>query len=216
MSAERRAEIGRKTTARLRRTEGVQGVEGIGLDLYVRQNFLHPAECATLIAMTEARRRPSTIFAIGDDDPGFRTSESGDLDRSDAFVAAIDARISGLLGIKERHGETIQGQRYAVGQVFKAHHDWFVVDSDYWAAQRAHGGQRTWTTMIYLDEPVAGGETVFARAGLTVTPRTAMLLAWNNMDASGQPSGQALHESVAVTAGVKTIITKWFRENIWA
>ncbi len=215
MSQQANSEFGGTVAARLGRTDGVQRVAGTGLDLHVRQNFLYPHECAALIAMTEARRRPSTLLAVGKDDRAYRTSESGDLDRGDPLVAAIDARIAGLLGLDVRHGETLQGQRYAVGQVFRAHQDWFVVGSHYWDAQRSQGGQRTWTAMIYLDEPVGGGETVFSRAGLTVTPHAAMLLAWDNMDATGEPNEQALHESVAVSAGVKTIVTKWFREGFW-
>lgn len=69
--------------------------------------------------------------------------------------------------------------------------------------------------MIYLDEPGAGGETWFSAAGLKVSPRTAMLLAWNNMDPFGEPNPQALHESLPVTAGTKNIVTKWFREREW-
>ncbi|MFM9979058.1 MAG: prolyl hydroxylase family protein [Sphingomonadaceae bacterium] len=210
----RLAEIGRTVSARLTGNAQVQMVAGQGIDLYVVQNFLDPAECSALIALIAADRRPSTLLSSGYD-PEFRTSESCDLDRWHPRVEAIDQRICTLLGQKPRQGETLQGQRYAVGQQFKAHHDWFHVDQAYWPEERKRGGQRSWTAMIYLDEPLGGGETWFSAAGLKVTPRARMLLTWNNMDDRGRPSQQSYHESLPVTAGVKTIVTKWFRERNW-
>lgn len=198
---------------RLRRADGVQVVAGHGLDLFVRQNFMTPHECGGLIAMIDADRRPSTLLAAAPD-PTFRTSESCDLDRWNPFVQALDRRIAYFLGLKERQGETMQGQRYAVGQQFKAHHDWFDMNAPYWPEEHKRGGQRTWTAMVYLDEPAGGGETWFSAAGLKVSPRAGMLLAWNNIGGDG-PLAAALHESLPVTAGVKTIVTKWFRERFW-
>lgn len=210
----RLAEIGRSTTARLARTPGVQKVEGVGFELFVRQQFLRPEECGGLIAMIDADRVPSTVLATIDDDY-FRTSESCNLDRWNPFVQMIDTRIDALLGMKARQGETLQGQRYVVGQEFKPHHDYFHTEQAYWPDESKRGGQRSWTAMIYLDEPEGGGETVFGAAGLTVSPRAGMLMAWNNMDRKGAPNGQSLHASVPVTAGVKNIVTKWYRERFW-
>jgi prolyl 4-hydroxylase len=187
---------------------------GIGIDLYIRQNFLTPYECGALIAMIDADRHPSGILS-DHPDPEFRTSESCDLDRWNPFVEGIDARLCTMMGLKPRQGETLQGQRYAVGQRFKAHQDYFHETQPYWADERTRGGQRCWTAMIYLDEPAGGGETWFSAAGYKISPRSGMLLAWNNMDAAGRPNPQSLHESLPVTAGIKTIVTKWFRERFW-
>lgn len=214
MSETRLAEIGKQVAARLKRQSGVQVVDGLDLQVYVRQNFLTPQECGGLIAMIDANRKPSELLTT-DPDPEFRTSESCDLDRWNPFVAAIDARVCTFMGLKERQGETLQGQRYSVGQQFKAHHDYFHAGQPYWEAERARGGQRCWTAMIYLDEPAGGGETSFVGAGFMVKPRTGMLLAWNNMDAKGAPNPRTLHESLPVTAGVKNIVTKWYRERFW-
>lgn len=199
--------------ARLRRSDGVEVVAGHGLDLFIRQNFMTLSECGGLIAMIDAERRPSTVLAANAD-PTFRTSESCDLDRWHPYVNALDRRIAWFLGLKERQGETMQGQRYAVGQQFKAHHDWFDTAAPYWTDEHKRGGQRTWTAMVYLDEPASGGETWFGTAGVKVSPRTGMLLAWNNIGHDG-PLAATLHESLPVTAGVKTIVTKWFRERFW-
>lgn len=214
MALTRLAAIGRTTTARLVKNPSVQSVSGHGIDLYVVQNFLMPEECGGLIAMIDSDRKPSGLLSTTDD-PAFRTSESCDLDRWHPFVDGIDQRICALMGMKPRQGETLQGQRYTAGQQFKAHHDYFHVGEPYWQVEKTRGGQRSWTAMIYLDEPESGGETWFSAAGLKVTPQTAMLLTWNNMDKQGAPNPNALHESMPVTAGSKNIVTKWFRERFW-
>jgi prolyl 4-hydroxylase len=119
------------------------------------------------------------------------------------------------MGVSYRHGETLQGQVYEVGQQFKPHYDYFLKGASYWDDMQKGGGQRSWTGMIYLNEPAAGGETHFPSAGLKVQPRTAMLVLWNNMDVDGTPNMATLHEGMPVLAGTKYIVTKWFRERFW-
>lgn len=208
------AEIGTHVDARLTKTPGVLKVPANGMDLFVRENFLSEADCRFLIGLIDDCSRPSTVFLDGGDS-AFRTSSSGDLDRWDPGVNAIDTRICSLLGIPTSHGETMQGQRYEPGQQFKAHHDFFHVSQPYWPEQEKHGGQRSWTAMIYLNQPEAGGETYFPSAGAKVAPRTGLLLAWNNMGADGAPNLDSLHAGLPVMTGVKHIVTKWFRERPW-
>ena len=45
----------------------------------------------------------------------------------------------------------MQGQRYEVGQEFKAHTDYFEPSGADFAKFCAVAGQRTWTVMIYLN-----------------------------------------------------------------
>jgi prolyl 4-hydroxylase len=212
----RLAKIGRSVKERLTANPHVKAVEIGGLTLYFYQNFMTPEECATMIDLVHPRLEPSELLlARGQTNNGFRTSSSGNLERFDPFVNSIDKRIADLLGLRESQGETAQGQVYKVGQVFKPHHDYFHRSMAYWEEQRFHGGQRSWTTMVYLDTPDGGGETQFPTAGFKVSPRQGVLLAWNNMDEEGEPNELTLHESLPVTAGTKTIITKWFRGGDW-
>jgi prolyl 4-hydroxylase len=193
---------------------GVQRVPSPKLDLFIRRAFLSPEECAPLVAMIEAQRRPSTI---ADDlgDPAFRTSETCDLAATDPHVALLDARITALTGLDPAHGEPMQGQRYAVGQEFKNHTDYFEPNGLDFKAMTRVAGQRTWTVMIYLNEPEAGGATRFKTIGKTVQPETGKLLAWNNLRADGRPNVNTLHHGMKVRAGTKYVVTKWFRERPW-
>jgi len=182
--------------------------------MYTYADFLSDAECATLIAAIDAAARPSTLLATHDD-PEFRTSSSTDLDRWSEAVWPIDDRIAHLLGIPVANAETMQGQRYAPGQQFRAHCDYFHEGAEYWQRMVETGGQRTWTAMAYLNDVEEGGATWFPRAGVRFKPKKGQLLIWNNMSPDGSPNYDTLHEGMRVVEGTKYIVTKWFRENAW-
>lgn len=193
----------------------VQRVPSRELTLFIQRDFLTPDECARLIDRIEASRRPSTI-ADANGDGGFRTSETCDLDCSDPFIAAIDEKLAAFAGIDPAYGEPIQGQRYAVGQEFKAHTDYFEPRGVDFERYCAAAGNRTWTLMVYLNQPTAGGATRFVKIGKTVQPEVGKLLAWNNRLEPGKYNGASLHHGMKVRSGVKHIITKWYRERPWA
>ncbi|HEX8643045.1 MAG TPA: 2OG-Fe(II) oxygenase [Allosphingosinicella sp.] len=211
---EYRAAVGEYVRNRLARTPDTFRLPVKQADLYVVRDFLSHDECAALIAQIEANRFPSGVLS-DDPDPSYRTSDSANFDRYDPLVAGIEAKISQLMGIQPELGETVQGQRYDVGQQFKPHHDFFYTNQNYYKKEAETGGQRTWTAMIFLNEPEAGGQTAFPELDLKVTPRTGNLLAWNNMDLLGQPNHFTLHQGMPVIAGLKYIITKWYRERPW-
>jgi len=200
------------TASRLGSTTGVQRVPARELELYIVRNFLDAATCAGLIERIDDRRRPSEIA----DDVGianFRTSETCDLDWRDPLVGEVDRKIGALLGLPLDASEPIQGQRYAPGQEFKAHTDTFEPGGYDFYLHTAATGQRTWTAMIYLNEPGDGGATRFKAIGKTIQPETGKLIAWNNLLSDGRPNPATLHQGMKVRRGTKYIITKWFRER---
>ena len=109
-------------------------------------------------------------------------------------------------------GEPIQGQRYAPGQEFKPHTDTFNPGGEDFYRFCTDQGQRTWTAMVYLNQPEDGGATRFKTIGKTVQPETGKLLAWNNLLPDGRPNPATLHHGMKVRRGTKYIITKWFRQ----
>ncbi len=194
---------------------GVQRVPSPKLDLFVKRGFLPPDLCAALIERIDTVRRPSTI-SDSNGDAAYRTSETGDLDATDPVVLDVEARIAALTGLDGAHGEPLQGQRYAVGQEFKGHTDYFEptgVDYDRYCSV---AGNRTWTVMVYLNAPEAGGATRFKAIDKIVQPEPGKLLAWNNRRADGSPNPATLHHGMKVRSGTKYVITKWFRERVWS
>ena len=193
---------------------GVQRVPSPKLTLFIKRGFLAPDHCAALIDLVDARRRPSTVSDYNGD-AGFRTSETCDLDRAEPAVAEVEALIAAFAGLDPIYGEPIQGQRYAVGQEFKGHTDYFDPAGEDFARYCSVAGNRTWTVMIYLNELTAGGATRFKAADKIVQPETGKLLAWNNRRPDGSLNPATLHQGMKVRSGVKYVITKWFRERPW-
>lgn len=209
-----RRRIGATVAATLAADPRATRAESDAMVMYRVPDFLDPRACERLIALIEAHRRPSTLLKHTDD-TSFRTSDSCDMDRTAPDVRPIDEGIAHLLGLDPPLGETMQGQRYAPGQQFRAHQDYFDGAADYWPAMKASGGQRTWTAMVYLNDVADGGATWFPRAGLRIAPRRGLLIAWNNMAEDGSPNASTVHEGMPVIDGTKYIVTKWFRERPW-
>lgn len=184
------------------------------LELYVLRKFLSPAECEGLITLIDANRRPSTIADANGDDY-FRTSETCDLDHTQAAVAALDARLAQVSGIDPVHGEPLQGQRYEVGQEFKPHTDYFEPNGQDYQQYCSVAGQRSWTFMIYLNAVEAGGGTRFPKIDKIVKPEVGKLLVWNNRLPDGSVNPATLHHGMKVRQGVKYVITRWYREKPW-
>ena len=193
---------------------GVQRFPRKEIELCICRDFVKADERAALIERIDAKRRPSTI-ADPNGDEAFRTSETCDLDHDDAIVKRIDDRICNFLDIDPRYGEPLQGQRYAVGQEFKAHTDFFDLDGADYQKFCSVAGQRTWTAMVYLNEPAAGGATRFTHFGKSFAPKAGTLLTWNNRNGDGSTNNWTLHHGMKVRKGTKYIVTKWFRERPW-
>ncbi len=208
------AQIGSYVTKRLNANALVQLVEHDDAQVYIYQGFLGSSDCQMLIDKINADAVPSSLYK-GTEQPGFRTSYSCHLSRWDYDVGRIEARMSDTLGIENDYAETMQGQRYLVGQEFKSHHDFFHPSQNYWNEEGPAGGQRSWTAMIFLNEPDEGGNTDFPHLGIGVRPQAGMMLIWNNMNRDGTMNYHTLHAGTPILAGEKHIITKWYRQNNW-
>jgi len=196
----------------VRAEAGIQRVPSPRLDLFVLRKFLCASDCSALCELIDTNRRPSTIA----DDQGiarFRTSETCDLDPRDPLVASVQQRLSHLTGIALTQAEPLQGQRYAAGQEFKPHTDTFNPDGADYYQHCADAGQRSWTAMIYLNEPDDGGATRFKAIGKTIQPETGKLILWNNLLPNGSPNDATLHQGMRVRRGTKYVLTQWFRQH---
>lgn len=205
---------GRRVRERLAENPAIYKVKVDKAEVWALGNFLSAEECDRLIAMIDAVAKPSSAFDV-DYSTGYRTSYSGDVDPDDPFVMRIQRRIDDLIGVDPSYGETIQGQRYLPGQQFQPHTDWFPANTPYWEQEKDRGGQRSITTMVFLNEVEEGGETDFPRLGISFTPKRGVLLIWNNADEEGRPNPWTIHAGTPVKKGVKHIITKWYRARRW-
>mgnify|MGYP001441205631 CR=1 FL=1 len=190
-----------------------QHIIGVPAEIYEITNFLSKKECNLLIKEIKSELRPSTIAVSGEFDSTYRTSSTCDLgNKNTSFLKEIDRKICSFIGIDNSYGEVLQGQHYIERQEFKAHTDFFEGDQ---IIEHDRGrGQRTYTFMVYLNDVKIGGETEFPLLDRTFSPIRGKALIWNNLDVNGEPNGNTLHQAHPVINGEKTIITKWFRQEV--
>ena len=180
-------------------------------EMYEIPLLLTPDECKTVIQAIDKGLTPSTVTHGPND---YRTSRTCHLPAIDPDLARmLDDRLAKIVNIDPKLSEPIQGQRYDVGQYFKAHTDWFTPGTPEYQEHTAIGGQRTWTVMVYLNNVEEGGQTTFEKIGRTFSPHVGDGLAWNNLHRNGEPNHATLHEAMPVEKGVKYVITKWFRSE---
>ena len=182
--------------------------------IYKKENFLTELECDQLVSMISRNLRPSTVADKGDTClvNNYRTSKTSDLNYfKDPFYLNIDKKISNLMNLEPFFGETMQAQKYEVGEYYKEHYDFFSPFNHEFKTYCEWMGQRTWTTMVYLNDVEEGGETYFKYLNLKIKPKKGLLIAWNNLYINGFPNYKTMHEALPPLKNSKYIITKWSR-----
>jgi prolyl 4-hydroxylase len=194
-------------------------IEDDKLDICVIDNFVTAKECEVLSSVIKEKAGPSRISVAGkpghhvDDD--FRSSSTCSLSEI-SLGRFVDARILAYMGIHPLFSESLEGQYYKETQEFKPHTDTFAPGSDEFEKHAKISGQRTWTFMVYLEEPDEGGETQFHEVNwrgnpLKISPVRGRAIAWNNLHPDGSINHSSIHSGCPVIRGEKTIVTKWFR-----
>lgn len=202
-------------TRRIGVTPGVKKLVTKKAQVFTWENFLSAEECATLIDLIDGSLRPSTVTDTRGDDL-VRTSSTCDLgELAHPEVFDLDVKMAKALGIHWSYSEPNQGQKYEIGQEFKAHTDFFEPGSPEYLPNTGERGQRTWTFMVYLNDTPEGGATRFRRLEKMFRPKTGLAVIWNNLNPDGSPNHNTLHHGMKPRQGEKYIITKWFREKGW-
>lgn len=134
------------------------------LVIYIH-SFLRPADMAALLDIAGPRFAPSQVTKRGrKQDTSDRTSSSAGLPRDEPAVQCVLGRARGFLGAMMRDGVDDMGPpqlvRYARGQKFNVHHDWYE------APQWAYDGSdrkfnRVATFFAILQDDCTDGETHF-------------------------------------------------------
>lgn len=183
----------------------------------VLDDVLDGDECEQLIALARPRLRASTLVdpRSGQDVASAARTSQGMFFRpqENALVARIDRRIAQLMGLPLAHGEGLQVLHYPVGAQSQPHFDFLLPTH---AANRAsieRSGQRVSTLVMYLNDPDAGGETVFPESGISVAPHRGRALYFEYCNSAGQLDPLSLHAALPVLAGEKWVATRWMRQR---
>ena len=178
-------------------------------------DLLSPEECDLLIAAARPRLKRSLTVRkdTGDGEVNQeRTSDGMFFERAETpDIARIEARIARLVNWPVENGEGLQVLHYPPGAQYRPHYDYFDPGQPGTASILARGGQRVATLVIYLNNPVKGGATVFPDASLEVAPHQghAVFFSYERP----HPSTRTLHGGAPVIEGEKWIATKWLRER---
>ncbi len=185
--------------------------------LAVLSGVLDDDECGELIDRARSRLAPSTLVdpSTGTNTVSERRQSSGMFFRpgEDAFIAAIEERIAGIMGFPVDHGEGLQILRYPTGAGSDPHFDFLAPTNAANLASIARSGQRVSTMVTYLNDVPAGGETAFPALGWVVAPNRGHAVLFADCGADGEPDHASVHHSLPVEQGEKWVVTTWMRQR---
>lgn len=181
------------------------------------KEFISEEERKHLLALAEGKAQKSTVV---DNDTGksivsdYRTGYMVMLRKAeDEVVHLIEDRIARITFTRIEQGEPLQIIGYKRGEQYKPHNDWFDPAVAGTGVCLKNGGQRIKTAMIYLRAPKKGGETEFVDLKIKVKPELGACLIWDDVLPDGNVDPRVLHAGRPVTAGEKTVATRWIRQR---
>jgi prolyl 4-hydroxylase len=180
-------------------------------------NVLSQEECEQMIALSKPKMNQSTTV---DDLSGkaelhknrtsygtyFKINET-------SFIKRIDRRISELMQMPVINGEGFQILNYQKGGEYKPHFDYFPIELTGSKVHVSRGGQRVATLILYLNNVEQGGETIFPKINLKITPKQGNAVYFAYTNSKNQVDPLTLHGGCPVSKGEKWIATKWMRQN---
>lgn len=176
-------------------------------------DFLSYKECDELIDMSINRLNRSQVI---DSETGVKRTVEGRTSAGTEYVinenrliTKIEKRISEITDHKLEQGEDLQVLNYKKGEEYKKHYDFFPPRK----INEHKGGQRIGTLLMYLNDVSEGGETVFSKIGVSVSPKKGAAIYFHYGNAHGQTDRLSLHSSLPVIEGEKWVATKWFRQK---
>ena len=123
----------------------------------------------------------------------------------------ISTAIVNNIGIPYSYIEAIDIYNYKEGQYLDLHHDYPYDPKQ--INYYSHGGDRTGTGILYLNDDFEGGETDFPKLNVTIKPKKGSLLYFNQGYDDEETNWSTIHESTQITKGVKWIASCFFSSS---
>jgi prolyl 4-hydroxylase len=170
------------------------------------ERLLTDDECQQLIEAAAPRLQESKL--VNKVVSEIRTSRGMFFEEEEnPFIRRIERRIAELMNVPIEHAEGLQVLHYGPGQEYKAHHDFFALNS------RNASNNRISTLIIYLNDVEEGGETVFPLLQLAVKPERGAALYFEYFYRQQALNNLTLHSSAPVICGEKWVATQWMRRQ---
>lgn len=128
----------------------------------------------------------------------------------DKLIDDIYKRISDIVCLPIENIE-MEANKYHLTEYFMPHYDFlppeWIVDT---------GGQRLYSSVVYLNDDFEGGQTNFPNIPYMVQPLKGNAIVWRNcIENTTVLEHKSLHESVPVTNGIKWALIIWVRESAY-
>lgn len=174
----------------------------------IMEGFLEPEKCQYLIdAYKDKCKRSTVVDATGKDVvDAARTSSTYFMPNDDPVIVEIRRRAAAMAGVPESHVEGLQLVRYAKGEQYKFHYDYFDAIRD---------NQREHTFLVYLNdfELHEGGSTIFKNYGVKVYPKKGRCVWFRDM-IDGKLNEKSLHSGEEVLSDkIKYAVNVWIRQK---
>ena len=182
------------------------------------KGFATPAECRWLMSIAQRRLRRATVFdrTTGEqilDPVRDNSTVSLQLMQMDVVTEVIRNRIAAATRLPVPLYEETQILQYAVGQRFKAHHDFLDPANPAYREELERFGQRIATFLLYLNDGYEGGHTSFPKIGLNYAGETGAALFFANVDRDAKPDLTTLHAGLPPLSGEKWVLSQWIRDR---
>ncbi len=174
----------------------------------IMEGFLEPEKCQYLIDTYKDKCKRSTVVDANGKDvvDAARTSSTYFMPNDDAIIVELRRKAAAMAGVPESHVEGLQLVRYAKGEQYKFHYDYFDAIRD---------NQREHTFLVYLNdfEIHEGGSTIFKNYAIKVYRRRARCLWFRDM-LGGKLNEKSLHSGEEVQCDkIKYAINIWIRQK---
>ncbi|WP_285766102.1 2OG-Fe(II) oxygenase [Peribacillus sp. SI8-4] len=168
-------------------------------------NVLSDAECEELIHMSKNRLHRSKIGDTREINEMRTSSSMFFQENENDIITRIEKRISAIMNIPREHGDGIQILKYAPGQEYKAHYDFFT--------SKDTKNNRISTLVMYLNDVEHGGETFFPKLNLSISPHKGMAVYFEYFYKDHELNERTLHGGAPVIADEKWVATQWMRRQ---
>ncbi|XP_065202590.1 prolyl 4-hydroxylase subunit alpha-1-like [Planococcus citri] len=172
---------------------------------------IYESEINTLKTIATDKLMTSTVY--GNDGQkrvtGFiyRISQTAFIDNRLPELSLLFERIQDMSDLSLENSEWWQVVNYSPGGFYRVHSDYLPTHGDYVNTS----GNRIATLLFYLNDVPLGGETVFPKLKLAISPVKGSVLTWHNVLPDGSENSLTYHSACPVIIGEKWIFTQWIR-----
>lgn len=183
--------------------------------------FASPEECEMLIELARGRLERARVSSLETRHKVSeqRTNSDCQLDENEfPQVLPILMKMGLVLRLPVSHAEPLVLLHYQGEEEFKPHFDGYSTDGDPEILRKLaeKGGQRLFSTMIYLNDVPDGGETAFDQLGISVVPARGRLVVFaNTLAGTNEMTVLSRHAGVPVREGEKWAAISWWHERAY-